>query len=75
MLGLQLAWVSSIGFVFGLTTWLGERSFRPAGGDSVPISMSLRWDLGAGQILAVVAVLVAPMVLWLAVRDRTPRKK
>jgi hypothetical protein len=74
MLGLQLAWASSIGFVFGLTTWLDERKFRPINSENVSYSMSLRWDLGAGQILAMGAILIAPMILWLAVRDRTSRK-
>ncbi|MFN8571352.1 MAG: hypothetical protein U0132_04795 [Gemmatimonadaceae bacterium] len=75
ILGLQLAWASSIGFVFGFTTWLNERGLRIANRDNVAFSMFLKWDLGTGQVLAIIAILVAPMLLWLAVRERTPRKK
>lgn len=74
ILGLQLAWASSIGFVFGFTTWLSGRGFRPSATDDVSFTMSLRWDLTTAQILAIVGVLAAPLLLWLLVRDRAARK-
>ncbi len=75
ILGLQLAWASSIAFVFFFTTWLSERGLHIANRDNVAFSMSLRWELGAVQILSVIAILVAPMLLWVVVRERPPRKK
>ena len=73
-LGLQLAWTSSLGLMFGFVTWLNERDFHPENIRNVSMSMSLRWQLGRGEILALVALVAAPFLLWVAVRDRTPRR-
>ena len=73
ILGLQLAWTSSLGLVFAFVTWLGERDFHPDATLNVVYSMSLRWQLGKGEILALVVIVTAPFLLWVAVRDRSPR--
>lgn len=73
-LGLQLAWTSSLGLVFGVTTWWSERDFHPEAMQNVSMSMSLRWQLEKGEILALAAIVAAPFLLWVAVRDRSPRR-
>jgi len=75
ILGLQLAWMSSLGLVFAFATWLGERDFHPQKELSVAYSMSLRWQLGWSEILALVVIVAAPFLLWVAVRDRSPRSR
>lgn len=73
ILGLQLAWASSVGLVFAFTTWLAERDFHPDASLTVAYSMSLRWQLERGEILALVAIVAAPFLLWVVVHDRSPR--
>ena len=75
ILGLQLAWTSSLGLAFAFVSWLGERDFRPEAMLNVVYSMSLRWQLGTGEILALVVIVAAPFLLWTAVRDRSPRSQ
>ncbi len=75
IVGLQLAWASSLGLAFGFVTWLGERDFHPDPSLTVIYSMSLRWQLGRGEILALVVIVAAPFLLWMAVRDRSPHRQ
>jgi len=74
ILGLQLAWTSSLGLVFYFVVWLGERDFHPESSVNVTYSMSLRWQLGWGQILTLALVVAAPFLVWLAIRDRSQRR-
>lgn len=74
ILGLQLAWTSSIALVFAVVTWLEEEPFHPQATDNVAFSMSLRWQLGVGQVLTLLAIVILPFVLWLVMRERSPRK-
>jgi prolipoprotein diacylglyceryltransferase len=75
ILGLQLAWTSSLGFVFAFSTWLNERDFHTEAMRNVAYSMSLRWQLETGQIVSLVVIVAAPFLLWVVARDRRPRRR
>ncbi len=75
ILGLELAWASSLGLVFAVVTWYGERALQLSSTQTVTYSLTLRWQLGWGQILLLTFVAAAPFLLWLALRSRTRSRR
>ncbi|MEP7343885.1 MAG: hypothetical protein ABI877_01400 [Gemmatimonadaceae bacterium] len=75
IVGLQLVWTSTLGLVFAFVTWLSERDFHPEKTLNVVYSLSLRWQLEKSEILALAAIVAAPLLLWIAVRDRSPSRQ